>query len=201
MSTYAVKTILEHTKTTVIRELRAKRFSMLPTLCTFRHSLVGGRSGREKSIRGHKFKSKPYPETRRVSCTVLKSLERASVSAANSNPKPTKKKTDRTKAQHIFNNNVVKSIGDDAIKQDTIHEFLAALRAIIIQRLRQSGTFVLPGLVTFERKDVKARPAQYLNLKGHTSKVSKAKGPQRRVYGRVPVELKMQPSCCSQLVL
>ena len=182
-----MKTILEHTKTTVIRELRSKKFSILPTLCTFRHSLVGGRSRREKSIRGHKFKSKPYPETRRVSCTVLKSLERASVSVANSDPKRVKKQTDRTKAQHIFNGNVVKSIGDDAIQEDTIDEFLAALRAVIIQRLRQSGTFVLPGLVTFERKDVKARPAQYVNLKGHRSKVSKAKGPQRRVYGRVPV--------------
>ena len=30
---------------------------------------------------------------------------------------------------------------------------------------------------------------------------SKAKGPQRRVYGRVPVELKMYPACSSQLVL
>ena len=66
----------------------------------------------------------------------------------------------------------------------------------IIQRLRQSGIFVLPALVTFERKDVKARPAQYVNLKVHKSKVSKAKGPQRRVYGRVPVELK---NICSML--
>lgn len=185
LSTETVKTILEHSKTNVVRELRAKRYSILPTLCTFRHSIVSGRSGREKNIRGYTFKSKPFPETRKVSCTVLKSLERASVSVASSDQKRVKKNTYRTKAQHTFYSNIVKSIGDNVIKEDTIDNLTAALRAIIVQCLRQSRNFVLPGLVTFERKDVEAKPAQYSNLTGYRSKVIKAKGPQRRVYGRV----------------
>jgi len=120
----------------------------------------------------------------------LKSLERASVTAASAEQQCTKKKAHRTKAQTSFYSNVVKSIGDDAIKEDIIDGFFVALRTVLIRSLRQSGIFVLTGLVTFTRKDEKARPAQYSNLKGFRSKIIKAKGPQRRVFGRVHVDIK-----------
>ena len=185
LSTDAVRTILDHSRDHVIRELRAKRYTVIPSLCTFRHSLVSGRSARGKTIRGHKFKSKPFPETRRVRCTVAKALERATVTVA-AEQKRTKKQKPRTQSQISFYGSVVKSIGDDALTDDSIDALIASLRAVIIQRLRHTGTFVLTSLVTFERKDVKAQPAQYSNLKGSCSRIIKAKGPQRRVFGRVP---------------
>ena len=179
-----VKTILEHTKTNVIRELRATRFSVIPNLCTFRHCLIAGRPAREFCIRGHTFKSRPYTETGRVHCTVLKSFEREAV--ASTQQQRTKKTAHRSKAQTAFCSNVVKSIGDETIKEDTIDDFIAALRSTINQCLRQTGICVLTGLVTFTRKDVKAKPAQYSNKKG-SSKIIQAKGPERRVFGRVHV--------------
>ena len=106
-------------------------------------------------------------------------------------------KTHRNKAQTTFYSNVVKSVGDDAIKEDTTHEFIEALRTVTLQCLSQSGIFVLTGLATFERKDVKAKPAQYSNLKGYRSRIIKARGPQRSVYGRVHVEIKKRTLFCT----
>ena len=47
------------------------------------------------------------------------------------------------------------------------------------------GAFVLADFVTLQVVDVKAKPAQYVNLNGFRSRIMQAKGAQPMVYGRV----------------
>ena len=196
LSAEAVLAILTHSKTNAIRELRSKRFTVLPRICCFKHSIVSGRSARVKKIRAHTFKSKPIPDTRRVSCRVMKQLERAALAApspgqqSQHGQRSTQKKPARTRAENAFYSNVVESIGSEEITADSIEQFVAALRAIIARDLRTRGVFVLADFVTLQVVDVKAKPAQYVNLKRFRSRIIQAKGAQRRVYGRVLASVK-----------
>ena len=64
---------------------------------------------------------------------------------------------------------------------------MLALQSIIITDLRARGCFVLDGIVRFTRREVKARPAEYVyNAKCGKVILVQAKGAQERVYGRVP---------------
>jgi hypothetical protein len=74
-----VQTILEHIRIMAIDDLRPKNVFLLRGIATFRYSIISGRSVRTKELHGRRFKSRPYPEMRRVHCKILRQLERAAI--------------------------------------------------------------------------------------------------------------------------
>ena len=100
--------------------------------------------------------------------------------------KSSKAKPTCTPAENAFYNKVAIAIGNAEITADSVSQCITSLQSLVVRDLREKGACQLPGLVTFTRVDVKAQPAHYLNLSGYTSKLVPAKGPQRRVFGRVP---------------
>jgi hypothetical protein len=78
---------------------------------------------------------------------------------------------------------------------DVVGKVLCALRKVIDRDLRTTGSSLIDGLAKIVLVHVKARSAQYVKLNGRTVLV-KAKGPHRRVYGRVQWEVGVWRPLC-----
>ena len=90
-----------------------------------------------------------------------------------------------------FKEAVSTSIGQPDITPDVVGKVTAGLRGVIVRDLREKGSFVLAGLASFYRVDAPARPLHYSNLRGQKLKLCKGSGPQRRIFCRVPANVKI----------
>ena len=177
----AIRMIFDELKQLAIEALRQMQPFSLYGIATFRRQHCRAKAAGTRIIRGHEFKVKPQPVAWRVNCTPAHVLVRAVLATASSAPKAL------TPGAKALCEKLASSIGEEDISPDLVGKVMLALRSIIIGDLRAMGCFVLDGVVRFTRKEVKARPAEYV-YKAKCGKVIllQAKGAQQRIYGRVP---------------
>ena len=162
-------------------ELRTKRIFYFRGIATFYNRLTKARPARLQQIQGLTTKARPKPERRRVTCLILKKIERVAVSeVAAPLPKPGSK----TK-EAALNQEFARQLASRAeVFPDVTNNLIGGLQAVIIRELREKGSFVLEGLTRFYRADAKARPMSYSNL--DETKLCKGRKAQKRVFSCVP---------------
>ena len=183
------QTISEHLTKLAIATLRAGKPFRLYRIAGLKFKPSAAVAAGVREIRGFKFKRRATPSRRRVLCRVAQVLERSVLATAPGSQQGQA----LTPALQGICRALAISIGEPDITPVLVGKVVKSLRNVIIQDLRATGVFVLDGLVKFVRADRKARSAAYIDLggKGEAGKqrgavLRKAKGPHRRVYGRVP---------------
>jgi nucleoid DNA-binding protein len=184
VSTSAVQALFEHIGKQARNVMRSKGCFRLHNIASFSLNTCGARPGRTHKIQGRVFKSKPQPCTQRVRCSVAKALEQSALASTPPSQNNKKASQTQTPAAKARSHELANLIGAEDITSDVVSKVICALRKIIDQDLRATGSSLIDGLAKLVLVDVKARSAEYVKLNGRTI-LLKAKGPHRRVYGRV----------------
>jgi nucleoid DNA-binding protein len=184
VSTSAVQAVFEHICKQVRDVMRNKGCFRLQNIASLSLTTCRARPGRIQKIQGRVFKSKPQPCTQRVRCSITKALEKSAVASTPPSQNSLKTSPSQTPAAKAQSQAIARSSGAADITSELVGKVLCALRKVIDRDLRTTGTSLIDGLAKLVLVDVKARSAQYVKLNGRTV-LLKAKGPHRRVYGRV----------------
>jgi nucleoid DNA-binding protein len=184
VSSSTVQVLFEHLGKQARDAMRNKHGFKLHNIASLSLTACRARQGRTKEIQGRVFRSKPQPCTQRVRCGIAKALEKSAVAATPPSQNNLKAFQARTPAAKARSQAIANLIGAADITSDVVGKVLCALQEAIVRDLRTRGSSLIDGLAKLVLVDVKARSAEYVKHRGRTI-LLKAKGPHRRVYGRV----------------
>ena len=184
VSTITVQTLFEHFGKQARDAMQNNGCFKLPNIASFSLNTCMARPGRTHKAKGRVFKSKPQPCSQRVRCSVAKALEQSAVASAPPSQNNKAASQTQTPAAKARCHKIANLIGAEDITSEVVGKVLCALRKVIDRDLRTTGSSLIDGLAKLVLVDVKARSAEYVKHRGRTI-LLKAKGPHRRVYGRV----------------
>ena len=179
VSTSAVQAVFEHIGKQARDVMRNKGCFRLHNIASFSLTTRPGR----------------IPCTQRVRCNITKALEKSAVASTPPSQNSQKTSPSQTPAAKAQCRAIARFIGAADVTSELVSKVLCALRKGIDRDLRTTGSSLIDGLAKLVLVDVKARSAQYVKLNGRTVLV-KAKGPHRRVYGRVQWEVGVWRPVC-----
>jgi hypothetical protein len=184
VSTITVQTLFEHFGKQARDAMQNNGCFKLPNIASFSLNTCMARPGRTHNAKGRVFKSEPQPCSQRVRCSVAKALEQSAVASAPPSQNNKAASQTQTPAAKARSHKIANLIGAEDITSDVVGKVICALRKVIDRDLRTTGFSLLDGLAKLVLVDVEERSAEYVTHKGRTI-LLKAKGPHRKVYGRV----------------